>query len=80
MPAGLAREVSQAGRARGLRLLHTAGAPVYAKRPLSVEGVLPLTRNTTFHTLPPAGVTLEPPLPSPDGQPDPKAKLADRNF
>ena len=48
------------------------GASVYAKRPLSVKGVLPLTRNTTFHTLPPAGVTLEPPLAEPSWAARPK--------
>ena len=64
------------GRGRG----HGTGAPVYAKRPLSVKGMLPLTRNTTFRTLTPAGATMETPLPSPVGQPDPNAKLADRNF
>ncbi len=79
-PAGLVHEIWQAGRAWGLRLPRRTDAPVYVKRPLSVKGALPLTRNTTFHTLPPAGVTLEPPLPSPDGQPNPNAKLADRNF
>ena len=65
----------RAGKLLGLTP-HGTGAPVYAKRPLSVKGMLPLTRNTTFRTLAPAGVTLELPLPSPARQPDPNASRA----